>query len=76
MKFLEKCDNNIASSFYNSVIELWKNPYENNLDIKKLSWEENCFRLRIWKYRFKYKIIEQEIVVYFYDVWSRWDIYK
>jgi len=76
-KFLEKCDLKIAEDFYNSLQELWENPHKNNLNIKKLSWKEKkCFRLRIWKFRFKYIIIEEDIIVYFYDAWSRWDVYK
>jgi mRNA-degrading endonuclease RelE of RelBE toxin-antitoxin system len=32
--------------------------------------------LRIWKYRFLYEIIEDKILIYFYDADSRWDVYK
>jgi len=76
LKFLEKCDLNIAEKFYLSISILEKDPYNNNLDIKKLFWKEWwCYRLRIWKYRFKYSIIKEDIVIYFYDAWSRWNIY-
>lgn len=47
------------------------------LDIEPLRWRwKNKFRLRIWDYRFFYEIREEEIVIYFYDAWNRWDVYK
>ncbi len=51
-------------------------PYENNLDIKILIWLPNTYILRIWKYRFLYEIIEDKIIINFFDAGSRWDIYK
>lgn len=52
------------------------NPYKNNLDIKKLKWWFINYRLRIWKYRFIYEIIENKLIIYFTDWDNRWDIYK
>ncbi len=76
-KFLEKCDIKIAHKFYIAIQELERSPFENSLDIVKLSGEgTNSYRLRISKYRFKYTIIKEDIVIYFYDAWKRWDIYK
>ena len=74
-KFLEKCDKNIALKFDKAVDILVENPYKNNLDIKRLVWSESKYRLRIWKYRFLYEVRENEILIYFYDANSRWDIY-
>jgi mRNA interferase RelE/StbE len=65
----------IAENFRIKMLDLAYNRL-NNLDIKKLEWKDNCFRLRIWKYRFLYKIIENRILIFFYDAGSRWDIYK
>jgi len=77
IKFLEKCDINIAERFYENILILEKEPYKNNLDIKALKWEEKGnYRMRIWKYRFKYMIIDEEIIIYFYDAWNRGNIYK
>jgi mRNA-degrading endonuclease RelE of RelBE toxin-antitoxin system len=47
-----------------------------SLDIKPLLWLKDCYRLRIWGYRFLYKIKEKEILIYFYNAWNRWDVYK
>lgn len=74
-KFLEK-HLDIASKFVSSLEILRKSPFDNSLDIKSLKWHKNHFRLRIWKYRFLYEIINNEILIYFYDADSRWDIYK
>jgi len=48
--------------------------FNNNLDIKKLSWNE-MFRLRIWKYRFIYEIIDDKLIINFVEADKRWDIY-
>jgi len=52
------------------------NPYRNNLDTKKLKWWIVNYRLRIWKYRFIYEIIDDKLIITFTDWDSRWDIYK
>ncbi|MFA5916767.1 MAG: hypothetical protein WC850_00850 [Candidatus Gracilibacteria bacterium] len=51
-------------------------PYQNNLDIKPLKGKNNHYRLRIGKYRFLYEIIENKILIYFYNADSRGDVYK
>lgn len=75
-KFLEKQNKDFLKIFMLKLNILINNPFENNLDIKPLKWLNNHFRLRIWKYRFLYSIIEEEVYIYFYKWWSRWDIYK
>ena len=65
----------LAKKFYHHVKILLLNPFSNKLDIKKLQWETNRYRLRIWKYRFLYEIYEEKVIIYFYDAWSRWGIY-
>lgn len=66
----------VAKNFYRQVNVLINSPFDNSLDIKKIQWSEKNYRLRIWKYRFLYEIIDNEILIYFYDAGSRWDIYK
>jgi len=55
---------------------LKKNPLINSLDIKKLRWFENQYRLRVWDYRLLYEIFENELIIYCVEIWSRGDIYK
>jgi len=46
------------------------------LDIKKLKWYENKYRLRVWKYRILFEKYEDKLIILVIDIWSRWDIYK
>ena len=73
-KFLLKHED-ISISFFKKLEILLQSPFSNNLDIKPLKWYKDHYRLRIWKYRFLYEIIDQKILIYFYDADSRWDIY-
>jgi len=65
----------IILQFKKAISELKVNPYENNLDIKTMKWSIYSYRLRIWKYRFVYEIINNELVIIFVDADTRWDIY-
>ena len=77
MKFLEKHKwEKLIIQFENSLHFLINDPYENDLDIKIVSWLPNSYRLRIWKYRFLYEIIEDTISISFFKAWNRWEIYK
>lgn len=76
VKFLESKDKNFVKKVYEKIDILAKNPYKNELDISNFMWRKNTFRLRIWKYRFLYEIIEDKILIFFFDADSRWDIYK
>ncbi len=46
------------------------------LDIKKLKWYENRYRLRVWKYRILFEKYENKLIILVIDIWSRWDVYK
>lgn len=76
-KFLEKHKwEDIISKFSTSIRILALDPYDNNLDIKIIIWLPNTYRLRILKYRFLYEILEEKIIINFFNAWSRWDVYK
>ena len=75
-KFLSKHKGEkLITSFENSLIILKNNPYRNTLDIKSLKWYEKNYRLRIWKYRFIYEIIEDKLIISFAYADTRWNIY-
>lgn len=77
LKFLDKHKwENIINIFIKALSILKINPYKNNLDVKLLKWKNNYYRLRIWKYRFIYEIIENKLVIIFTNWDTRWDIYK
>lgn len=76
-KFLEKHKwEDLIERFTTALRILALEPYENNLDIKVLTWLPNSYRLRIGKYRFLYEIIEDKIIINFFSDLARWDIYK
>lgn len=76
-KFFEKHKWEEIINQLNQAINILKlNPFKNNLDIKPLRWMSDNYRLRIWKYRLLYEIKNNTLIIYFYKVWSRWDIYK
>ena len=63
--------------FFESLHIIEKDPINNTLDIKPLSWIPwKQYRLRISKYRFLFEIIEDEVLIYFYDAGSRGGIYR
>jgi len=76
-KFLEKHKwEDLIEKFTNTITILSISPYKNNLDIKMLIWLPNAYRIRIWNYRFIYEIIDDFLIINFFDAWKRWDIYK
>lgn len=75
-KFLEKQNKSFLLNFQTKLEILVNNPFDSDLDIKSLKWLDNNYRLRIWKYRFLYIIENDELYIYFYKAWSRWDVYK
>ena len=46
------------------------------LDIKKLKWHKNRYRLRIWKNRVLFEKYDNKLIILVIDIWSRWDVYK
>ena len=67
----------LRDDFFSSLHSMEDNPLNPTLDIKPLTWlPGRHYRLRIGKYRFLYEIIDEEILVYFYDAGSRGGIYK
>jgi len=75
-KFLAK-HTKLAEDFYDKIPEFSKNPINSTkLDIKRLSWYKNRFRLRLWKYRLIYELWNDKLIIFVFKSWSRWDIYK
>ncbi|MBD5164420.1 type II toxin-antitoxin system RelE/ParE family toxin [Helicobacter sp.] len=74
-KFLQK-HHDLAPKVISALEQIAQNPYSNTQDIKRLQDTQNCYRLRIGKYRILYEIREKEILIYAYDTDSRGGIYK
>lgn len=77
-KNLDKLPDDVVKRFYDDLAQIVDNPLPSNstVDIKKLKGRGGDYRLRVGKYRFLFTIIEDKILVYFYDLGSRGDIYK
>ncbi|MDP2751116.1 MAG: type II toxin-antitoxin system RelE/ParE family toxin [Rhodocyclaceae bacterium] len=78
IKSLDKMPDNIVRELYADLTKMITNPLPSNVavDIKKLHGKTDHYRLRIGKYRFLFTIIKKQLVVYFFDLGSRGDIYK
>ena len=74
-KYLNK-HSKLKQNFAEKILILQLDAYNNCLDICIIKWKRGRYRLRIGKYRFLYEIIEDEMLIYFYDADSRWDVYK
>jgi len=75
-KFLDK-HRDIWKRLNEKMSQIQENPHHPAwVDVKSYIWYPNNYRLRIGKYRFLYEVIEDQVLVYFYDADSRWDIYK
>ena len=55
---------------------LQNNPFQNQLDIKKMKGMANHYRLRIGDYRFLYEILHEQVLIYLYKADNRGDVYK
>lgn len=77
-KNLDKLPTNIVKRFYDDLKNITQNPYPSNeaVDVKKLQGTDVHYRLRVGKYRFLFTVLNDKVLVYFYDVGSRGDIYK
>lgn len=78
VKQIDKLSQNVVKRFYDDLKYICENPLPSNpqVDVKKLQAQTNQYRLRVGKYRFLYTIIDEKVIVYFYDLGSRGDIYK
>ncbi len=76
-KFLKKEQwQPIIKQFKEALKHLSLDPYENNLDIKRIINLPHVYRLRLWEYRFLYEIIDNKIIIDFFYAGPRWDVYN
>lgn len=76
-KFIKK-NKEYGLKFYKAFRDLSEdkeNFFRYDIKIFRCS-ERNIFRLRIEKYRAIFKVVEDEIVIFVFDIDSRGDIYK
>ncbi len=78
LKFLDKkVPTNLALQILDKIWKL-KNFYEskNDLDIKKLKWYTNRYRLRVSKYRIIFEKQDDRLVILIIEIDTRGDVYK
>jgi len=66
----------IIISFYEILNKLKMDPFHNDLDIKSMVWLKNTYRIRVWKYRILYEVLENNISISVFRIDSRWAVYK
>lgn len=75
-KFLDK-HRDIWKRLDEKMLQIRENPHHPIwVDVKPYTGYPNNYRLRIGKYRFLYEVIDDQVLVYFYDADSRGDIYR
>jgi mRNA interferase RelE/StbE len=71
IKTLEKAPLHLKRRFVEKIEIMKENPFDTRCDILKLQNTDNDYRLRIGEYRFLFTIIDQDIMIYFFDGGSR-----
>jgi len=74
-KFLKKITRKDFSQVIKKIEQLQKNPFDKQLDIKKLATVGSSYRLRIGKIRIIYEIDFKKNILYIYDIDFRGNIY-
>jgi mRNA interferase RelE/StbE len=75
IKKLNKIPKNLVKRIQDKLIEIAKNPYSDNPNLKKLVGIEG-YRLRIDDWRIIYEINNNKIVILVLDIDTRGGIYK
>lgn len=76
-RFIRKLDSKMQDLIISKLEILKLNPYDNNLDIKKLKGGSgNEYRLRIRDLRIIYKIYNRELIIVIIDANYRKNIYR
>ena len=73
-KFLKKHPD-LLKKFLICVRYIQESPVNDFCDTKKMKWYVGVYRLRIGKYRFLYRVVNAEVIIYFFDAGSRGDVY-
>lgn len=75
IKFLKKRDRKFREKFEDMRMDFTRWKLE-KYDIEPIVWEVDTFRVRIGKYRMLYVIDSEGRIIFFFNWWPRWDVYK
>lgn len=76
LKNIKKLDRTARNRILDHINILSDNPYNKELDIKKMQGTVNQFRLRVGTYRIVYSVFDSELIIIIIRVASRGDAYK
>lgn len=75
-KSYDKLDEKIQKKVDSLLVDLSKEYFPPNWDIKKMFGRDGEYRCRIGIYRILYKVVKKEVFIYILDIDHRKDIYK
>ena len=75
LKFLARHPD-VAERLYEKLLIMTVDPFDPSLDIVPYRGHAGSYRMRIGKYRFLFAVIDDDLVIYFYDADSRGGIYN
>jgi mRNA interferase RelE/StbE len=75
-KYLRKLDKPTRTRIVRTLEILSENPFNSELDIKRMQGTIDEFRLRIGIYRIVYSLENDKLIIYVIKVGSRGDVYK
>jgi mRNA-degrading endonuclease RelE of RelBE toxin-antitoxin system len=73
MKYIDKLSNKEKIIFRNIIRKIILKDFD-WLDVKKMSWNIEKYRCRVWNKRVIFEIKNEKIEIL--KIWPRWDIYK
>ncbi|WP_222430799.1 type II toxin-antitoxin system RelE family toxin [Cohnella terricola] len=76
LKYLQKLERPLRIRITNALQVLLENPFNSELDIKRLKGTESEFRLRVGSHRVIYSVENQKLMIYVIKISSRGDVYK
>lgn len=75
-KYLQKLDKSTRTRIVHSLQILSENPFNSELDIKRMQGAIDEFRLRVGSYRIVYSLENDKLLIFVIKIGSRGDVYK
>jgi len=72
-KYINKLSNKEKIIFRDIIKKIILKDFE-DLDLKRIVWKENEFRVRVWNKRVIFEVVNWKVKIL--KIWPRWDVYK